>query len=155
MIEVLINYLPDKECYGVYEPSTDTLMVASNLSEALVSLSTFLKDSGMIDKDILSSNDISYHLDSHSMKGIVESNVNLLKRLSNAPSGFMISSQRFGSSLTSTQNKKDNCGTTESGFGNNKFGNKSFGGKKSGFSSFSGSNKSGFKSSMSKFGRNC
>ena len=153
MIEVLINYLPEKGCYGVYEPSTDTLMVASNLSEALVSLSTFLKDSGMIDKDILSSNDISYHLDSHSMKGMVESNVNLLKRLSNAPSGFMISSQRFGSSLTSTQNRKDN-NTSESGFGNNKFGNKSFGGKKNGFSSFSGG-KSGFKSSMSKFGRNC
>lgn len=151
MIEVLINFLPDKNCFGVYEPSTDTLMVASNLSEALVSLSTFLKDSGMIDKDILSSNDISYHLDSQSMRGIVESNVNLLKRLSNAPSGFMISSQRFGSSLAS-QNKKDNS-TPESGFGNNKFGNKSFGGKKSSFSSFSGNSKSGFKSSMSKFGR--
>lgn len=153
MIEVLINYLPDKDCYGVYEPSTDTLMVASNLSEALVSLSKFLKDSGMISGDILSSDNISYHLDSRSMKGIVESNVNLLKRLSNAPSGFMISSQRFGSSLTSSQNKKD--GTSESGFrNNNKFGNKNFGGKKSGFSSFSGNSKSGFKSSMSKFGRN-
>ena len=25
MIEVLINYIPDKKCFGVYEQSTDTL----------------------------------------------------------------------------------------------------------------------------------
>ena len=148
MIEILIKYMPDKECFGVYEPTSNTLMVAGNISEALVSLSNFLKDSNMIDKDILSSTDISYHLDSYTMKAIVESNVNLMKRLSNAPSGFMISSQRFGSSLTS-QNKKDNNAGEFSK--NTKFGGKSFGGKKnSGFSSFSGN--SNFGSSYKKFG---
>jgi hypothetical protein len=146
MVEVLIKYMHDKGYYGVYEPTTDTLMAASNISEALVSLSNFLKDSGMIDKDILSSDDISYHLDSHTMKAMVESNVNLMKRLNNAPSGFMISSQKFGSSLTS-QNKKDNNASS----GDAKFGNKSFGGKKkSGFSSFSGN--SNFGTSYKKFG---
>lgn len=146
MIEVLIKYLPDRSCYGVYEPTTDTLMAASNISEALVSLSKFLKDSGMIDKDILSSDEISYHLDSQTMKAMVESNVNLMKRLNNAPSGFMMSSQRFGSSLTS-QNKKDN----NVGGGDSKFGNKNFGGKRnSGFSSFSSN--SNFGTSYKKFG---
>lgn len=151
MIEVLIKHLPDKDCFGVYEPTSDTLMVASNISEALVSLSNFLKDSGMIDKDILSSSDISYHLDSYTMKAIVESNVNLMKRLNTAPSGFMISSQRFGSSLSS-QNKKDNNVSGDLGK-NTKFGGKSFGGKRnSGFSSFSGN--SNFGSSYKKFGGN-
>lgn len=149
MVEVLIKYMPEKECFGVYEPTTDTLMAAGNISEALVSLSKFLKDSGMIDKDILSSTDISYHLDSHTMKAIVESNVNLMKRLNTAPSGFMISSQRFGSSLTSSQNKKD-INTGDLGK-NTKFGGKSLGGKRnSGFSSFSSN--SNFSSSYKKFG---
>ena len=148
MVEVLIKYIPEKSCIGVYEPTTDTLMIASNISEALVSLSSFLKDSGMIDKDILSSDNISYHLDSHTMKTIVESNVNLMKRLNNSPSGFMISSQKFGSSLTS-QNKKDNI--TGNLGKDTKFGGKNFGGKKnSGFSSFSGN--SNFSSSYKKFG---
>ena len=145
MIEVLIKYIPDKGYYGVYEPTTDTLMASSNISEALISLSNFLKDSGMITGDILSSNEISYHLDSHTMKAMVESNVNLMKRLNNAPSGFMISSQKFGSSINS-QNKKDN-----NAGGDSKFGNKNFGGKqKSGFSSFSGN--SNFGTSFKKFG---
>ena len=39
MIEILIKYLPDKDCYGVYEPTTDTLLVSSSISESLVSLS--------------------------------------------------------------------------------------------------------------------
>lgn len=147
MIEVLIKHLPDKDCFGVYEPTTDTLMVASNISEALVSLSKFLKDSGMIDKDLLTSSDISYHLDSYTMKAIVESNVNLMKRLNTAPSGFMISSQKFGSSLS--QNRKDNTGGDLGK--DTKFGGKNFGGKKnSGFSSFSGN--TNFGPSYKKFG---
>lgn len=148
MIEILINYLPDKQSYGVYEPTTETLLVSSNLSEALVSLSSFLKDSGMITSDILGCSEISYHLDSHTMKSIIESNVNLMKRLSNAPSGFMISSQRFGSSLTQNSNSKENrSGDFDK---TKKFGNSSFGGKRNNFSSFSGD--SNFKSSYKKFG---
>lgn len=152
MVEVLINYFPEKKCFGVYEPSSDTLMFAENLSEALVQLSAFLKDSGMINADILSSNDISYHLDSATMKGIVESNVNLMKRLSTAPSGFMISSQRFGTTLNQQNNKRDNTegqrGSKASKFGKTSFGGKS--GKNFSNSSFSGN--SNFKTSSKKFG---
>lgn len=152
MIEVLIKYLPDKDCFGVYEPTTDTLLVSSNIGESLANLSQFLKDSGMIDKDILSSDDIGYHLDSKAMRGIVENNINLMKRLSNAPSGFMISSQRFGSSLNSNSSQPKSEFKKESS-DTGKFGNKSFGGKRdSGFSSFSGN--SNFKSSYKKFGGN-
>lgn len=148
MIEILIKYLPDKDCYGVYEPTTDTLLVSSSISESLVSLSNFLKESGMTSTDIINSDNIIYHLDSRTMRGIIENNINLMKRLSNAPSGFMISSQRFGSSLTSST-QLSNSSDNKNDFGKTKkFGNSNFGGKKSG--GFSGN--SGFKSSYKKFG---
>lgn len=151
MIEVLINYMPDKECYGVYEPSTDTLLVSSNLSEALVSLSNFLKDSKMIDTDILNTTEIKYHLDSHTMKSIIESNVNLMKRLNNAPSGFMISSQRFGSSMTQNNNSRNEDFKKTKFDKTKKFGNSGFGGRNKNFSSFSGDSK--FAATYRKFGR--
>lgn len=152
MIEILINYVPDKKCFGVYEPSSDTIMYSGNLGEALVNLSKFLQDSGMISTDILGSNDISYHLDSETMKGIVESNVNLMKRLNTAPSGFMISSQRFGTTMTQN-NKKDSSGELSSNNQSNKFGKTDFGGMKGkNFSNSSFSGKSNFKSSFKKFG---
>ena len=144
MIEVLINYVPEKKCFGVYEPSSDTIMYSGNLGEALVSLSKFLQDSGMISTDILNSDDISYHIDSATMKGIVESNVNLMKRLNTAPSGFMISSQKFGSSVTQNNKKDNNSGEQN----NNKFGDK----KRKNFSNSGYSGNSGFKSSFKKFG---
>lgn len=149
MIEVLINYIPDKKCFGVYEQSTDTLLYSESLSEALVSLSAFLKDSGLITEDILGCNNISYHMDSYTVKAMVESNVNLMKRLSNAPSGFMISSQRFGSTITQN-NKKDNSRDFKT---QSKFGRSSLGGKKGkNFSNSSFSGNSNFKSSFKKFG---
>lgn len=150
MIEILINYMPDKDCFGVYEPSTDTLLVSSSISESLVSLSKFLKDSGMIETDIVNSDDIIYHLDSKTMRGIIENNMNLMKRLSQAPSGFMISSQRFGTSLNSSSSSSNTMPEKgKNDFGKTKkFGNSSFGGKKSG--GFSGN--SSFKTSFKKFG---
>lgn len=94
MIEIVIKY--DAGKFLVYEPTTDTLMACTNLTEALTALNDFLKSSGMSNVDILENPDISYHIDSHTMKSIVEGNVNLLKRLNQAPSGFMISEKRFG-----------------------------------------------------------
>lgn len=154
MIEIVINYSQEKKEFRVYEPTTDTLLVSTSLTEALVNLSNFLVQSGMIQGDILSYPDISYHLDSYTVKAMVESNVNLLRRLQTAPSGFMISSQKFGgSSMSSSQSRKQK----ESGFDKNGFtkayksetkakrfsnSNKS--------SSFSG--KSGFKTANKKFG---
>lgn len=135
MIEVVINYNPDKDLYMVYEPSTNTLLATSNVTEALVNLSKFLKDSGMTSVDILECNEISYHLDSNTMKAIVKSNVALMKRLKNGPSELVKSSQKFGQEMHKT---KPNSGSIPS---------TSFGGKSSSF----GSGK--FNKSYRKFGR--
>lgn len=140
MIEVVINYNPSKDLYMVYEPSTNTLLATSNVTEALVNLSKFLKDSGMTNVDILECDEISYHLDSKTMKAIVKSNVALMKRLSNGPSELMKSSQKFGQEMNKTK----------PGSGNGKSGSvpsTSFGGKSSSF----GSGK--FNKSYKKFGR--
>lgn len=107
MIEVVIRYDPTRQAYAVYEPTTDSLMVAANLSEALLMLNKFLLDSGMSDVDILNCPDISYHIDSQTMLSIIEGNIKLLKRLNTAPSGFQISSQRFGGGLSSSKKDED------------------------------------------------
>ena len=122
MIQVVINYDPGTREYKVYEPSTNTILVTTNITEALVNLSKFLLDSGMIDIDILNSDDISYHLDSATMKAIVKSNVTLLKRLNNGPSEIMKSSQKFGqeAKVPSTS-----FGGKSTSFGSGKF-NKSY-----------------------------
>lgn len=157
MVEVVINYSQEDQKFKVYEPTTDTLLVSSSLTEALVNLSIFLTQSGLIQGDILDYPDISYHLDSFTVKAMVESNVSLLKRLQTAPSGFMISSQKFGGSLTGSVNrqKKDNNGFDNSGFskayGKEK-GSKRFSNSKGNKSSFSG--KSGFRTANKKFGSN-
>ena len=96
MIEIVINYDDSRKEYKIYEPSTDTLMVSSNLTEALTILNKFLLDSGLSKTDILECPDISYHIDSSTMRSIVEGNIKLIKRLRTAPSGFAMSSQRFG-----------------------------------------------------------
>lgn len=100
MIEIVIKYDPSKAQYLIYEPSTDTMMASGNLTEALVLLSEFLINSGFATTDILQCDNISYHIDSATMKSIVEGNLNLIKRLQTAPSGFMMSSARFGGGLT-------------------------------------------------------
>ena len=140
MIDIVIKYDDTKQTFGIYEPTTNTYMLSANLSEGLVYLEKFLKDSKLIDKGLLDADNITYHLDSKSMKGMIESNVNLMKRLNNAPSGFMMSQQRFGggSSMSSPSSSKQGY----SGKG------------KSRESSFSKPyfSHSGFKSSFKKFG---
>ena len=96
MIEVVIKYDESKKEYLVYEPTTNSLMASTNLTESLVLLNKFLLDSGMSQVDLLQCPDISYHIDSYTMRAIVEGNIQLMKRLNTAPSGFMISNQRFG-----------------------------------------------------------
>lgn len=112
MIEIVINYDKDKKMFKVYESSSDTLMITSSLSESLLNLNKFLKDSNLINKDILQDDNITYHLDSGTMVAMVESNVNLMKRLRNSPSGFMTSSQKFGSSL-GNNNKNNSSNSPE------------------------------------------
>lgn len=100
MIEIVINFDSSQKVYRVFEPSTSTVLVSTNITEALVNLNKFLLESGMENSDILSSPDISYHIDSETMKAMIESNVALLRRLNDAPSGFMLSSRKFGGSTS-------------------------------------------------------
>jgi hypothetical protein len=48
---------------------------------------------------------------------MVESNANLIKRLNQAPSGFMISGQRFGQSTTSSSQSSNKSGGKKQKFG--------------------------------------
>ena len=114
MIDIVIEYDKEEQVYKMYEPSTDTLLVTTSLGESFVKLSEFLKSQGLIMSDILGADDIRYHIDSATFLGMVESNVNLLKRLNQAPSGFMISGQRFGQSTTSGSNGKGFSGQSGS-----------------------------------------
>lgn len=156
MIEVVINYSKEDKQFKIYEPTTDTLLVSTSLTEALVNLSNFLVQAGLAHNDILSNPDISYHLDSYTLKEMVESNVNLIKRLQTAPSGFMISSQKFGGSTISKQKKekKSNNGFDHTGFDKaykSEVKSKHFS-NSSRSASFSG--KSGFRTANKKFGNN-
>jgi len=130
MIEVVINYDASSGLYKVYEPSSDTLLATTSLSESMTKLSEFLVSSGLTKEDILHCPDISYHLDSHTMLALIESNVGLLKRLNTAPSGFESSSRRFGlSNSSSGKSGWDN----NSSFSNKKW--KGLGDKKDSFNS--------------------
>jgi hypothetical protein len=141
MIEIVIKYDKSKGLYLVYEPTTETLFMTASLGESFLKLSQFLQDQGMIDKDILQVDNISYHIDSATFIAMVESNANLLKRLSQAPSGFTISSQRFG--MAPTQNQLPAAKNSNSKFNSNK--------SKAGSGTFS---KSAFRNSNKKFGGN-
>ena len=96
MIDVVVGFDQEQGMYKIYEPTTDTLFVTTNLGDSFLKLSEFLKEQGMIPSDILASNDIRYHIDSSTFIAMVESNVNLMKRLSQSPSSFMISDKKFG-----------------------------------------------------------
>jgi hypothetical protein len=102
MTEVVINYDKENNQYKVYEPSTDTILITTNLGDTFIKLSEFLKNNGLISSDILNTQDITYHLDSATFLAIIESNVKLLKRLNDSPSGFMISSRKFNGNFGNT-----------------------------------------------------
>ena len=127
MIDVVIGFDKEEQVYKVYEPSTDTLLVTTSLGESFIKLSEFLKSKGMIMGDLLGDDSIRYHIDSATLLAMVESNANLLKRLNQAPSGFMISGQRFGQSTTSSSSnnkggqKKQKFGGTGGTFSKSKF----------------------------------
>ena len=103
MVEIVIKFDPDKEMFNVYEPTSDTLLVTSSLSESLLKLNEFLKSEKLVKDDILNTADVSYHIDSYTMSTMIRSNANLLKRLSTASSGFTVSTQRFGSSKSNNK----------------------------------------------------
>ena len=145
MIEVVVKYDKSRKLFMVYEPTTETLFLTASLGESFLKLSQFLREQGMIESDILQTDNISYHIDSASFIAMVESNANLLKRLNQAPSGFTISSQRFGVSPTSGSNLGTSLQKSGSSTG---FSTST---KKKSTGTFS---KSGFKNSNKKFGGN-
>lgn len=118
MIDVVIGFDREQGVYKVYEPTSDTLLVTSNLGDSFLKLSEFLQQSGMIEHDLLGSQNIRYHIDSETFIAMVESNVNLLKRLNQSPSGFMISGQKFGQTQNSasSKTKKGSGGFSKSSF---------------------------------------
>jgi hypothetical protein len=129
MIDVVIGFDKEEQVYKVYEPSTDTLLVTTSLGESFIKLSEFLKSKGMIPGELLGDDNVRYHIDSATLLAMVESNANLLKRLNQAPSGFMISGQRFGQSTTTSSSsgnrgggqKKQKFGGTGGTFSKSKF----------------------------------
>lgn len=141
MIEIVINYDPATKEFKAYEPQTDTLLITSSLGETFMKLDEFLKQQGLITVDLLAASNITYHIDSYVFLGLIENNVNLLKRLNQAPSGFMISQSRFGISPNQNQIRKDKPDWA-SGKAKKKYG---------GTGTFS---KSSFQSSNKKFGNN-
>jgi hypothetical protein len=135
-MEVVINYREDKKQYVLYEASTDTIIITESLGEMFMKLNELLYNTGT-QMDMFSLDTINYHLDSATFKAIIGTNINLLKRLNTAPSGFQTSTQRFGGGIqpvqSQSQNKNNNfkaagkTGTfSKSSFknANKKFGNK-------------------------------
>lgn len=108
MINVVINYDSQRKEYKLYEPTTDTIIITANLSETFIKLSEFLTNAGLISGgDILNTDQVTYHLDSGTLISMVESNVNLMKRLTTqAPSIFTASALKFGSSSSSSQTQQ-------------------------------------------------
>lgn len=135
MIEVVIRYNESRQEFVIYEPTTDTMMVGSNLTECLGNLSKLLME--MSGLNLLDNSEVSYHIDSYTMKTMITSNVDLLKQLKSGPSGFTRSQQKFGGGTSansidcnkSTKKKKYNSGFQGAkGFSNayKKFGGKGF-----------------------------
>ncbi len=153
-MDIVINYDPGTKEYKIYEPTTDSMIVSMNLTEGLVNLNLFLKSSGLIseDSDILLSKNISYHLDSETFVAMIQSNVDLLKRLQSGPSEFKKSAGKFGlptASHTYVPKAKKTSGFSDMGKRSSDF---SRGSKNFSSGSFSGS-KNGFgKSKKSNFG---
>ena len=153
-MDIVINYDPGTKEYKIYEPTTDSMIVSMNLTEGLVNLNLFLKTSGLIseDSDILLSKDIGYHLDSETFVAMIQSNVDLLKRLQSGPSEFKKSAGKFGlptASHTYIPKAKKTSGFSDTGKRSGEF---SRGSKNFSSGSFSGS-KSGFgKSKKGRFG---
>lgn len=102
MIQIIINYDPTAGIYKLYNKDLDVLFTAEEMFKVLVIFNTYLMELYGENFNILKSDEIEYILDSASMKQMIISNVQLLKRLSRAPSAFQESAERFGNSSIST-----------------------------------------------------
>ena len=122
MVEVVINYDRENNVFKAYEPTTDTLFVTASLGDTFNKLEAHLLQYGLIAGSLLADQNITYHLDSPTFVAMVQSNANLLKRLNNAPSGFMISSQRLGLGSGMNSNNGKDWKNKKSGYSNKKTG---------------------------------
>lgn len=137
MTEVVVKYDKDSNEYHIYENTSQTLIMSRTLGEGFSNLNFFLIQSGQIRKSLIEDEDVIYHFDGHTFKEIIKSNMALLKRVSDIPSEFKNSANKFGMPSVpkdlNTKNKQNfSKGSSNfqkgkmSGFKGSKFGN-SFG----------------------------
>lgn len=107
-MDIVIKFDPTNQEFNIYESTTKTLLKSNSISEGLINLNLFLKNSKLLkeDSDLLSLNDTNYHLDSTAMKEIITGNMKLLKRLQNDQSEFKKSSNRFNGDSSGSGYKK-------------------------------------------------
>lgn len=121
-MDIVVSFDPGSKEYRFYEPTTDTLLISKSLGEGFGNLNLFLIQSGKITGNILNTDDINYHIDSVTFRSMVESNINLIKRLQGGQSEFKTSSDKFGASALASAKKFGMAGSGD--FGSSKFGGK-------------------------------
>jgi hypothetical protein len=102
--KVIIKYNKDTDEYLLYSEDLDTVFTSNELFKTLVMFNSYMTSINE-NFNILKSDDIEYLLDSNSMKKIITSNVELIKKLNKLPTEFQMSSEKFGSQSYSGQSK--------------------------------------------------
>ena len=137
MTEIVVKYDKSSNEYHIYESTSQTLIMSRTLGEGFSNLNLFLIQSGQIQKSLIEDEDVIYHFDGHTFKEIIKSNMALLKRVSDIPSEFKNSANKFGmpsmpKDLNSKNKQNFSKGSSNfqkgkmTGFKGSKFGN-SFG----------------------------
>lgn len=137
MTEIVVKYDKSSNEYHIYESTSQTLIMSRTLGEGFSNLNLFLIQSDQIQKSLIEDEDVIYHFDGHTFKEIIKSNMALLKRVSDIPSEFKNSANKFGmpsvpKDLNSKNKQNFSKGSSNfqkgkmTGFKGSKFGN-SFG----------------------------
>ena len=126
MTEIVVKYDKSSNEYHIYENTSQTLIMSRTLGEGFSNLNLFLIQSGQIQKSLIEDEDVIYHFDGHTFKEIIKSNMALLKRVSDIPSEFKNSANKFGMPSVPKDLNSKNKQNFSTGFKGSKFGN-SFG----------------------------
>lgn len=89
--------------YNLFLRDLSVLIKSPDLFKCLVLLNEYLVNNGY--EELLKDESLMYTMDSYTMVAMISSNVNLLKRLSQAPSKFLQSQEKFGISGQSGSTK--------------------------------------------------
>lgn len=89
--------------YNLFLRDLSVLIKSPDLFKCLVLLNEYLVNNGY--EELLKDESLMYTMDSYTMVAMISSNVNLLKRLSQAPSKFLQSQEKFGISSQSGSTK--------------------------------------------------